>query len=95
MVDWSRTTHSALVYGTCASIAFTAALAVAALMEGKAAVRPINATSHWLNGEEAGSYKGFDRNHTAVGYGTNHATSIFWAMFFELWLSRCPVGSHP
>ena len=94
MIDWSRTLRSALVSGSCASLASAAALAVAARLEGRAAVQPINATSHWLNGEDAGSYNGFDGAHTAVEYATNHAASIFWALFFEVWLTRRrPTGA--
>ena len=94
MIDWSRTLRSALVSGSLASLASAAALAVAARLEGRAAVRPINATSHWLNGDDAGSYAGFDAAHTVVGYATNHAASIFWAVFFEAWLARRrPAGA--
>ena len=94
MIDWSRTLRSALVSGSCASLASAAALAVAARFEGRAAIQPINATSHWLNGEDAGSYTGLDGAHTAVGYATNHAASLFWAVFFEAWLAwRRPAGA--
>ena len=65
-------------------------------MEGKAAIRPINATSHWLNGDSAASYEGLDAVHTAVGYSTNHAASVFWAVVFEAWCAwRRPVGPLP
>ena len=84
----ARIFRSALVSGSCASFGSAAALAVAARAEGKAAVRPINATSHWLNGEAAGSYEGFDDAHTAVGFLTNHVASIFWAVLFEAWRAR-------
>ena len=93
MTDWALTLRSALLSGSCASLGSTAVMAVAARAEGKAAVRPINATSHWLNGEAAGSYEGFDGAHTAVGFLTNHVASIFWAVFFEAWrLRRGPAG---
>ena len=96
MIDWARILRSALVSGSCASVGSAAALAMAARAEGKAAVRPINATSHWLNGEAAGSYEGLDGAHTAVGFLTNHVASIFWAVFFEVWRARRrPVGSFP
>lgn len=87
MIDWARTFRSAFVSGSCAGLGSTGALAMAAWAEGKAAVQPLNATSHWLNGKHAGSYKGFDGPHTAVGFATNHAASIFWAVFYEAWLA--------
>ena len=94
MADWAGIICSALVSGSCAGLGSVAALAVAARAEGKAAIQPVNATSHWLNGEAAGSYQGFDLAHTAVGFGTNHVASIFWAVFFEAWHARRrPLGA--
>lgn len=96
MIDWLRVVRSACISGSCAGIASAAALAVAARAEGKAAVRPINATSHWRNGQAAALYEGFDGTHTAVGFLTNHAASLFWAFFFELWRARHrPVDPLP
>lgn len=96
MTDWARILRSAFVSGSCASFGSAAALAVAARAEGKAAVRPINATSHWLNGDAAGSHEGLDGAHTAVGFLTNHAASIFWAVAFEAWRAgRRPAGPLP
>jgi hypothetical protein len=66
----------------------TIALALVARAEGKAASQPINATSHWLNGNQAGSFKGIDIAHTAVGYATHHAASVFWAALFEWWIGE-------
>ena len=43
----------ALVTGTVASVTSTVALALAARAEGKGALQPVNATSHWLNGGKA------------------------------------------
>ena len=62
-------------------------------MAGKAPLRPINATSHWLNGEQAGDFSGTDARHTAVGYLTNHAACLFWALFFEAWQNYRPARS--
>ena len=88
--------RDAVVSGGCAAIGSTVTLAVAARAEGKAAVRPINATSHWLNGDAAGAYEGIDGAHTAVGFLTNQAASIFWAVFFEAWRAwRGPARPLP
>jgi hypothetical protein len=96
IIYWVRIIRSACLSGSCAGLASTAALAMAARTEGNAAVRPINATSHWLNGNSARSYQGFDAAHTAVGFLTNHIASIFWATFFDAWRARrAPVGPLP
>jgi len=73
----------ALVSGTVASVTSSAALALLAKAEGRNAVQPLNATSHWVHGEDAGSVREVDLDHTAVGYATHHAASVFWAFLFE------------
>src|SRR5215203_3122862 len=90
MKSWVGTAASALVSGTVASLAMTAALALLAKKEGKSALQPINSTSHWLHGEEAGSFKAMDMSHTAVGFGTHHLSALFWAAIFERWLANQP-----
>ena len=57
-------------------------------------MQPVNSTSHWLNGEQAAAFEGADLTHTAVGYATHHAATIFWAVFFEGWIGwrRPPTG---
>lgn len=86
MASWARTLRYAMVSGTCASITSTAALALLSRAEGKGALQPVNSTSHWLNGERAASFKGADLAHTAVGYATHHAATLFWAVLFERWI---------
>ena len=92
MSGWIRTLRSALVSGTAASVTSTLALAVVSRAESKTASQPINASSHWLHGNEAGSFKGVDVAHTAVGYVTHHAATLFWAVLFERWIgTRRPL----
>src|SRR5215210_7366810 len=64
----------------------TAALALLAKKEGKGALQPVNSTSHWLHGEQAGTFTKADLSHTVVGYGTHHASALLWAVLFEKWL---------
>jgi len=85
--------RSALLTGTVASLATTAALALLAKTEGKRAPQPTNSTSHWLHGESAGNVRRVDAAHTAVGYLTHHASAIFWALLFEAWLADRPRRS--
>jgi hypothetical protein len=88
MKSWVGTAASAIVSGTAASLAMTAALALLARKEGKGALQPLNSTSHWLHGEEAGSFRSMDLSHTAVGFGTHHLSALFWAAIFQTWLAN-------
>ena len=85
----------ALLTGTMASLTSSVALALVARAEGSGALQPVNATSHWLNGERAASYQGVDGRHTAVGYATHHAATVFWAAIFETWLGSRPRRTRP
>ena len=82
--------RSVLASGTLATATSAAALSIVALCEGKGAAQPLNATSHWLYGDEAASFPDGDLDHTPIGFGTHYAATIFWALFFEAWLSRQP-----
>jgi hypothetical protein len=73
----------ALMTGSVASAISAGVLGALAKAEGKDAVQPINATSHWLHGEEAWVVKDIDVEHTATGYATHHAANVFWATLFE------------
>lgn len=84
---------SALVTGTVASVVSTGALALLATAEGKGPLQPTNATSHWLHGDEAARHRRPDAAHTLVGYGTHHASAVFWALPFEIWLASRPPRS--
>jgi hypothetical protein len=79
---------SALISGTIASIASSAALAAMAKAEGKAASSPINATSHWLHGESAADVRSIDVAHTATGYLTHHGACLLWASIMESIISN-------
>ncbi|MYZ48683.1 hypothetical protein [Propylenella binzhouense] len=92
---WQRIGLSALVTGTVASIATTAALAGLASAEGKSPLQPTNSTSHWLHGGAAGRVTAADLEHTALGYATHHASALFWALPFEIWLAFRPPRSTP
>jgi hypothetical protein len=83
MTDWSQIGRSALVSGSVAGVVTMLALAAMAEAEGKSPVQPINATSHWLHGPQAGRIRKIDNAHTLVGALTNHAGAIFWAVLFE------------
>ncbi len=86
----TRIALSALITGTAASLMSTAALALLAKAEGKGALQPTSATSHWLHGDDAASHDEADVAHTLVGYGTHHASALFWALPFQVWLEARP-----
>jgi hypothetical protein len=89
------TLHAGLVTGMLASLTSTVALCLAAQFEGKGALQPVNATSHWLTGNMAGSFTQADIAHTAVGYATHHAASVLWATLFEGWGTATGLLSVP
>ena len=87
----ARILSRAIVSGSVASVTSTLALAAVALAEGKGAAQPLNATSHWLNGDGAAKISGADAGHTLVGLGTHCTATVFWALFFEAWLAARPT----
>ncbi len=80
-----------LVTGSVAGLLSAVGLAMAAEAGGRAPLRPLNATSHWLNGDFAGLYAGADRRRTGVGFATNHAACLFWALPFTAWQRMRPA----
>lgn len=84
---------SALITGSIASAVSSLALAALASAEGKSAVQPTNATSHWFYGDQAAQRRDVDLALTGVGYGTHHASAVFWALPFETWLRADPPRS--
>ncbi len=86
----------AAISGSAASLVSTLALARLACVNHQAPLRPVNATSHWLHGPAAAAVARADLAHTAVGYATHHAATLFWATIFEAWLARRrPVAALP
>lgn len=93
MDPWLRIGLSARVTGTVASLASTAALGLLAKGDGKGVLQPINATSHWLHGDDGAKHGELDVEHTAIGFGTHKASALFWALPFEVWLAARPPRS--
>ena len=86
-----RIATRALVTGAVANLCLDVGLAIAAETERKAPLRPLNATSHWLNGDIAATTGQADLRRTGVGLATNQAACLFWAVPFEIWQSRRPA----
>ncbi len=92
--NW-RIGSSAVTTGVVAALVSAAALAAVAKIEGKGALQPLNATSHWLNGDKAAKVDLPTARHTLVGFLTHLAATIFWAAPFEAWLAANPPRSLP
>ena len=80
--------RAAAISGTAASLTSSVALALLARAGGLSPLQPVNATSHWLHGPDAARVTDADLAHTAVGYATHHAATLFWSAIFETWLGR-------
>ena len=79
-----------------ASATSVLALAAVARREGRGALQPLNATSHWLNGDGAAAHAGLSLRRTGVGLGTHMAAMLFWAAVFERWTGlRRPLAPAP
>jgi hypothetical protein len=65
-----------------------AGLAALSKAEGKHPLAPINATSHWLFGDENIQLDGRHPQQTLIGFATHHASAIFWALVYEYWTPR-------
>jgi hypothetical protein len=81
--SFSDTVIRAAITSVVASAASAAALMLLGHREHGAALRPMNATSHWLQGQDAGRRRGADLGHTAVGLVTHHLASMFWSLVLE------------
>jgi hypothetical protein len=77
-----------LTKGSLAGAAATAAVAFAGVREANSGVAPINATSHVLWGDEAGTVDAIDVKHTVPGLLINVGAGVFWALAHELLLGR-------
>jgi hypothetical protein len=90
MHDDASLTLDILLAGTGASLGAAIAAMLAARAEGEGALQPLNATSHWLHGDEAGEAEALDAEHTGVGVATHHVSAMFWAVPYALWLANEP-----
>ena len=73
----------AIVSGTLSGLATTTAVLVEGKRETGSYYAPLNATSHIIWGEEAALQDGPTLKYTLTGFLLNHASTIFWALFYE------------
>lgn len=88
--SWGKLGQSTVVTGTIAALVSAAALAALAKSEGKGALQPLNATSHWVSGDAAANAELPSADHTLVGFLTHWLSSMLWAAPFEAWLAANP-----
>lgn len=74
--------RTALYSGAGAALASLAAIATLSKLEGHSAVRPINATSHVLWGDEDAPRERTDMVHTVPGALINVGSAFFWGTIF-------------
>jgi hypothetical protein len=95
MKPWKDALRDAVVTGTAASLASTAALAVCGVAEIDRPFAPTNAVSHWYWGDRATRKDRFSIRHTVLGYLTHNAASILWAVWYEKLFGARRAGQQP
>jgi hypothetical protein len=77
-----------VVSGTLGGLAAAAAASLAGKREDDHYAAPLNATSHIIWGDEAAHQDKPSLKYTLTGFLLNHASAIFWALFYEKLLGR-------
>lgn len=83
-----RQSRYILFCGAGAALGSVAAIMALAKAEGKPALGPVNASSHWLWGDEAGQQSQADLGHTGIGGATNIGAGFMWGGLFGAYLQR-------
>ena len=76
--------------GAVASVLSTAVLALASRRATGSWSACLNATSHWVWGDEAADHLEPSLRYTGLGYLIHHGASCFWATLYERQLQTCP-----
>jgi hypothetical protein len=81
--EWADPLKRAVYVGSVASAVSSAVIANRSAADSVSAASGTNSTSHWLWGERAQHQSDVSARYTGVGYLIHHASSIFWAVFYE------------
>jgi hypothetical protein len=73
----------ALVSGGAAALATALVAVLAGRRLAGSPAAPLNATSHFLWGEEAARKDAGSLKYTGIGLATHFSASLFWALFYE------------
>jgi hypothetical protein len=79
-----ETLSRSVMRGALAGALAAAVVALRGLREAGSAAAPINATSHGIWGDVAGTVDTVDAKHTATGLLLNVGAGVFWAFLQEL-----------
>lgn len=82
------TLRRALVSGTVSGLATAGVASLAGKRENGSYAAPLNATSHIVWGEKAAYQDRPSLKYTLTGFLLNHASTIFWASFYEKLFGR-------
>lgn len=74
--------------GSNASVLSAAMLSLCSKLEEGSAAGALNGPSQWVWGQREAYTREATLKHTLVGYTIHHATSIFWASFYEGFFAR-------
>lgn len=83
MKSFVRLLRRALVSGSYASLASSAALLQRGARDSQSAVAPVNAVSHWIWEDKALALHDATLRYSLTGYVIHHIASIFWAIAYE------------
>lgn len=83
-------TTEILLAGSCASVASSAAIALASRIETGRVAPGTNATSHWIHGDVAFAQQSASWKYTGVGYAIHHLSSMLWAGVYAAVRKRGP-----
>lgn len=78
----------ALISGTVSGLATAGVASLAGKRENDSYAAPLNATSHIVWGEKAAYHDRPSLKYTLTGFLLNHASTIFWASFYEKLFGR-------
>jgi hypothetical protein len=81
--DWPTAIRDGMVSGSVASLTSAAVLAIGSRIETGHAPATVNATSHWVWGDEAALHNGVSSDYTGLGMLIHHGASVFWAVIYE------------
>lgn len=84
----------ALTSGTISGLATAVVASRAGKRETGSYAAPLNATSHIIWGDKASHQDRPSLKYTATGFFLNHASTIFWALFYEKWFGRPGKGQR-
>src|SRR5687767_13056350 len=70
---------SAIISGSCASIASTLMVTLFSKRNDGAPASGTNAASQWVWGRKAKEQRGVSARYTLLGFAIHHASSLFWA----------------